>query len=144
MSKQTSDLADFIAALAKRTGDHEIGWSQAAPSAYCADRDTASGTKRMTIMRAKRRPTAAADNSRRSRAAASMRAPGPDQGLGQGLPEADFRFLVEVVEGTAKRTELTINTRERPELLAVFEGLFAAAKASVDAQSARILQELVG
>ena len=57
--------------------------------------------------------------------------------------DADFLFQVESL-APDKRIELTIDTRERPGLAQGFEALFNAARSSVDAQSARILKELVG
>ena len=61
----------------------------------------------------------------------------------RGERGADFLFQVESL-APDKHVELTIDTRERPGLTQAFEGLFNAARSSVDAQSARILKELVG
>ena len=62
---------------------------------------------------------------------------------GRHEQEVDFLFQVESL-APDKHIELTIDTRARPGLAQTFEGLFNAARSSVDAQSARILKELVG
>lgn len=130
MSIATDGLADYVTQLVARTQEGDIGWSPVSPSAFAAVRDTASGKKRMTLTRARR--------------------PGKEIGgamemslQARGERGADFLFQVESL-APDKHVELTIDTRERPGLTQAFEGLFNAARSSVDAQSARILKELVG
>lgn len=130
MSIATDELADYVTQLVTRTANGDIGWSPVSPSAFAAVRDTPSGKKRMTLTRA-RRP------EREIRGAMEMGFPGLSDG------EADFLFQVESL-APDKHIELTIDTRERPGLAQAFRGLFNAARSSVDAQSARILKELVG
>jgi len=146
MSNETNNLGEYIAKLQELTRLGDIGWFKATPAAYAAIRDTASGRKRMTILRATRTPAAPVDKRPPDTAALLRRAlssPAQSEG-GEALRRAYFLFLVEGLGGPSKQTEMMIDTREKPELYEAFERLFEAAKSSVDAQSARILKELVG
>ena len=127
MSIASNDLAGYVDKLVARTLEGGIGWYPVSPSAYAALRDTPSGKKRMTLTRA----------PRRVRGGTSVFSDLP-------IPPADHLFQVEAIESPNKRVELAIDTREKQELAGVFERLYEAARSSVDAQSARILQELVG
>lgn len=131
MNIATDELADYVAQLVARTAEGGIGWSPVSPSAFAAVRDTPSGKKRMTLTRA-RRPEKELRGTLETIGASVRR-----------LREADFLFQVESLVPD-KRIELAIDTRERPGLTQAFEGLFNAARSSVDAQSARVLKELVG
>jgi hypothetical protein len=57
---------------------------------------------------------------------------------------ADLLFQVEAIEGSVRRVEVSIDTRERRDLQQVLVRLFESAELSADAQTARILRELVG
>jgi hypothetical protein len=144
MNTETNELADYVRQLAARTLDGSIGWSPVSPSAFAAQRETPSGKKRMTLTRARRpdRP----DRKRQGTLETIAENVEARLAFPPRLPEpqADLLFQVEALDERNKRIELTIDTREKPELNEVFEKLFAAAKSSVDAQSARILRDLVG
>jgi hypothetical protein len=134
MTTETNELADYVRRLVERTAQGDIGWSPISPSSYASVRDTASGKKRMTLTRAKR---AGIDKKLQELVSKP----------GAAIRDADLLFQVESFDPlakTAKGVELAIDTREKPELFGAFEELFSAAKSSVDAQSARILKELVG
>jgi hypothetical protein len=128
MTIGSHDLAGYLEQLVERTREGGIGWSPVSPSAYAALRETPSGRKRMTLTRAPRRQRNAVDD---------YIAPGR-------IAQADLLFQVEALDAPGKRIELAIDTREKPELGEVFDRLYDAARLSVDAQSARILKELVG
>lgn len=113
MNQGQQQLADFIIQIARKTMEGDILWSQAAPTAFVSIRDTPSGPKRMFIQKASSRGG-----------------------------EPTFLFQVKASR-RGEGGELAIDTSEKPFLSGVFEELYYAAESSVDAQTARILRELL-
>ena len=115
MNESSAGVEEYLSQLVALSYQGKIAWQAVSPNTYSADRTTSAGVKRMTLTRAGKVPRE---------------------------PIANYLFQVEEV-AEKRKMQLVLDTRERSELIPVFEALYGAAKASVDAGLTRILKELV-
>ena len=113
MNPGQEELIKYIYAIVKRTTQGEMVWSQASPTVFVSERNTPSGSKRILIQKASRK----------------------------GL-NPDFLFQVKSID-KSRGGELAIESSEKPYLRDVFSALYDAAESSIDAQTVRILRELL-
>lgn len=118
MSAESNPLSIYLEQIAERSLRGEIPWVRIAMTVLGARRMTPSGEKLLTIQ---------------------MSEPKGGDFFG-GSP---IDYLLQVSTAQDKKIELSLSTTSRPELRDSLARVYAAAKASEDVETSRILSELV-